>query len=66
MFQQGFETLQAGGEGKMGTPRKGYKAEARFHMGCSEQSCPSHQHLLADMDQGSRGMLLRAEEMGLR
>lgn len=58
--------LQAGGEGKMGTPRKGYKAEAGFHLGCSEQSCPSHQHLLTDMDQGSRHMPLRAQEMGLR
>ena len=64
MFQQGFETLQAGGEGKMGTPRKGYRAEARFHLGCSEQSFPSHQHLLADMDQGSWGMRLEQRRWG--
>lgn len=64
MFQQGFEKLQTGGEGRMGNLREGYEAEAGFHLGSSEQSCPSLRHPLVDMHQGSRGMPLRAEEMG--
>lgn len=52
MFQQGFEKLQTGGEGRMGNLREGYEAEAGFHLGSSEQSCPSHRHPLADMHQG--------------
>lgn len=65
IFQQGFEKLQTGGEGRMGSPREGCEAEAGFHLGSSEQSCPSHRHPLADMHQGLWGVPLRAEVMGV-
>lgn len=54
MFQQGFEKLQTGGEGGMETRGGVMKLRAGFHLGSSEQSCPSLRHL-ADMHQGSPG-----------